>query len=79
MRLGGRLLSGGNEACVKEVAEPERVWVPPMMQQLVFLCLAAGQHSLPVLAWVLSDLTMPESGNRYPTCYIHKSVNLNLI
>ena len=72
---------------MQEATEPERVWVPPTMAAAaaarvsVLFCvwLRGSVRYRFAVAGVLSDLIMPESGNSYPACYVHKSVNLNLI
>lgn len=35
--------------------------------------LRGSVHYQFVVAWVLSDLIVPEPGNRYPPCYTHIS------
>lgn len=76
---------GGNEACVRaegsrEVLGATDAAVAAACVFVLFCVWLRGSACYrSVVAWVLSDLIMSESGNRYPPSYIHKSVNLNLI
>lgn len=85
VRWGGRLRLGGNEPCVRGEGSREVLGVTDAAVEaacvFVLFCvwLRGSACYWSVVAWVLSDLIMSESGNHYPPSYIHKSVNLNLI
>lgn len=84
-RSGGRLQLGGNEGCVRGEGSREVLGVSDAavaaacVSVLFCVWLRGSARYRSVVAWVLSDLIMSESGKHYPPSYIHGSVNLNLI
>lgn len=85
MRSGGRLRLGGNQGCVRgegsgEVLGATNAAVAAVCVSVLFCVWLRGSACYwSVVAWVLSDLIMSESGNHDPPYYTHKSINLNLI
>lgn len=80
MRLGGQLVSGGSEAYIKGDQTREGLGATDdgcsSSSYFCALWLRGSVRYQFVVARVLSDLIMPQSGNCYPPGYIHKSVNL---
>lgn len=85
VRSGRRLRLGGNEGCVRgegsrEVLGTTNAAVAAVCVSVLFCVWLRGSTCYwSVVAWVLTDLIMSESGNHDPPSYIHKSINLNLI
>lgn len=76
---------GGNEGCVRGEGSREVLGVTDAavaaacVSVLFYVWLRGSAHYQSVVAWVLSDLIMSESGKHYPPSCLHRSVNLNLI